>query len=181
MGDERYVPGRHALWQIAPSVLLLEGARAPSKARAGEKRKQERGWWTGEALGTSTRLGRPTAMDGKAGWRLKKAGRGEGEPVLGVCGRREQGAARPRVTMREELRAAMAAELEWSGAGAEGLLWRAMGMGEALTNSSGSWRPKEDRSHTRVLQAALAAVRLAAMEQVLDEPAQAAGAPRRRR
>jgi hypothetical protein len=72
--------------QRAPSVLLLEGARALSKARAGEKRKQGRGWWTVEALGTSTRLGRPTAMDGKVGWRLKKAGRGEGEPVLGVCG-----------------------------------------------------------------------------------------------
>jgi hypothetical protein len=62
--------------QRAPSVLLLEGARAPSKARAGEKRKQGQGWWTGEALGTPTSLGRPTTMDGKAGWRLKQ---GEGK------------------------------------------------------------------------------------------------------
>ena len=53
--------------QRAPSVLLHEGARVPSKARAGEKRKQGRGWWTGEALATSTRLGRPTAIDGKVG------------------------------------------------------------------------------------------------------------------
>jgi hypothetical protein len=82
--------------QRAPSVLLLEGARAPSKARAGEKRKQRRGWWTGEALGTSTRLGRPTTMDGKVGWRLKKAGRGEGELVLGVCGRRRGAVAKSR-------------------------------------------------------------------------------------
>ena len=35
--------------QRAPSVLLLEEARAPSKALAGEKRKQGRGWWIGEA------------------------------------------------------------------------------------------------------------------------------------
>jgi hypothetical protein len=87
--------------QRAPSVLLLEGARAPSKARAGEKRKKGRGWWTREALCTSTSLGRPTTMDGKAGWRLKKAGRGKGEPVLGVFGRRRGAVAESRRRERD--------------------------------------------------------------------------------
>jgi hypothetical protein len=35
--------------QRAPSVLLFEGARGPSNALAGEKRKQGQGWWIGEA------------------------------------------------------------------------------------------------------------------------------------
>jgi hypothetical protein len=41
-------------------------------------------------------------MDGKVGWRLKKAGRGEGELVLGVCGRRRGAVAESRRCERDQ-------------------------------------------------------------------------------